>query len=91
MKINFTTNNVINIYKSNRVSQNSNINKSNKSDSIEISNVSKEIAKYLSLAKDYDIINEKVDKIKEQIKNSKYDIDTEKLSKSILKELKGCE
>lgn len=91
MKINFTTNNVINIYKNNRTVQNSNTTKSYKADTIEISNVSKEIAKYLSVAKDYEIINEKVDRIKDQIKNSKYDVDTDKIAKSILKELKGCE
>lgn len=91
MKINFTTSNIINIYKNNRTIQNNNTVKANRADSIEISNVSKEIAKYLSVAKDYDVVNEKVDRIKEQIKNSKYDIDTDKIAKSLLKELKGCE
>ncbi|WDC83918.1 flagellar biosynthesis anti-sigma factor FlgM [Caloramator sp. mosi_1] len=91
MKINFSTNNVINIYKKNTVNSEGNKKKLNKSDSIEISDVSKEISKYFNMAKEYDIINEKIDKIKAQIKNNKYEIDTEKIAKSILSELKGSE
>lgn len=88
MKINFNSNNVINIYKNNVAKiKNENI-KNNKSDSVEISNMSREISKYLDAAKTCDICNEKLDKIRELIKNNKYEIDTNKIAKSILNEIK---
>lgn len=88
MKINFNSNNVINIYKNNAIKTNKDNMKTNKSDSVEISSISREISKYLDAAKSCDICNEKLDKIRELIKNNSYEIDTNKIAKAILKEIK---
>lgn len=88
MKINFNSNNVINIYKSNITKQNKDNIKVNKSDSVEISSIGREISKYLDAAKSCDVCNDKIDKIRELIKNNTYEIDSNKIAKAILKEIK---
>lgn len=88
MRVNFNSNNVINIYKNNQVKSKDNIKKDIKSDSVEISSISREISKYLETAKDYEVYNEKVEKIKQLIKDNKYSIDTNALAKSILNDIK---
>lgn len=90
MKISLNTSNVINIYKNNN-KHNSIENKKNKKDTIEISNTSKELAKYINAAKDYDIYNEKIEKLQKLIKDNKYFIDSEEIAKSIINELKERE
>lgn len=88
MKINFNSNNVINIYKNNITKQNKENIKVNKSDSVEISSIGREISKYLDAAKSCDVCNDKIDKIRELIKNNTYEIDSNKIAKAILKEIK---
>lgn len=90
MKISLNTSNVINIYKNNN-KHNSIENKKNKKDTIGISNTSKELAKYINAAKDYDIYNEKIEKLQKLIKDNKYFIDSEEIAKSIINELKERE
>jgi negative regulator of flagellin synthesis FlgM len=79
---------VINVYKNNANVNKKDENKKTAGDRIEISNTGREISKYVEIAKNTEIKNNRVDEIKELIKQGKYNIDSEKLAKGILDEMK---
>lgn len=91
MKIQFNVNKVISAYGQNSKKEKIN-NKNNLiKDRIDISDEGREIAKYIDSAKDIDIKNKRVDDIKMLIKQNSYYVNSEELSKSILKQMKDSD
>jgi flagellar biosynthesis anti-sigma factor FlgM len=79
---------VINMYQQgSKVNKTDNIKKT-PGDRIEISNVGKEISKYVEIAKNMDISTGRADEIKNLIKEGKYKVDNEKIARSILEAAK---
>jgi flagellar biosynthesis anti-sigma factor FlgM len=87
VRIRLDVNNVINIYNKNAKSV-AKENPSRKSDIIEISKEGKEIAKFLEIAKNIEIETKDVERIKNLIKEGKYQINDEDLARSILNFMK---
>lgn len=82
---------VINIYQ-----QGSKVNKTDnekkvQGDRIEISNAGREISKYVEIVKNTDISTSRADEIKKLIKEGRYQIDSEKIAKSLLEAAKDCD
>lgn len=87
MKIEFNVNKALDIYKSNTKADLSKTKVSQK-DTIEISSKGKELSDYVKIAKDTELKNDKVDKIKKLIKEKNYKVDSYKLADSIMKYIK---
>lgn len=91
MKIGLNVNKVINVYKQNTKIQNKENLKINKYDRVELSVTGKEISKYIEMAKCSSIDDKRVEEIKKAIRNNTYEINTEKLAKSILNTMKDSD
>ncbi len=85
MKIEGNRNIVLNLYKQNTLKLSSN-NEIKNSDKIELSKLGKEISKYIEDSSSFN--TNKVEEIKEKIKNGTYKVNEEELAKSILDEIK---
>ena len=86
MKVEGNRNIVLNLYKQNTLKL-SNSNEIKNSDKIELSKLGKEISKYIEDSSCCNISN-RVEEIKEKIKNGTYKVNEEELAKSILDEIK---
>ena len=91
MKIGMNVNKIINVYNNSTKNCSQGTKAVQKGDRIEISTTSKEISKYIEMSKNTEIKNQRVDEIKELLKEGKYKVDSDKLAKSILEHIKGSE
>lgn len=91
MKIGINVNKVINTYNQSSKVNKTNVKKNDNRDKIDISNESREISKYIEAANNTEIKNQRIDEIQRLIKQNKYEVDTEKLTRSILNSIKDSD
>lgn len=87
MKIEMNVNKAVDIYKNNTKID---LNKSrvSKKDTIEISSKGKELSEYVKIAKDTELKNDKVDRIKKLAAEKNYKVDSYKLADSMIQYIK---
>jgi negative regulator of flagellin synthesis FlgM len=87
MKIEMNVNKAVDIYKNNTKID---LNKSrvSKKDTIEISSKGKELSEYVKIAKDTELKNDKVDRIKKLVAEKNYKVDSYKLADSMIQYIK---
>ncbi|MEG0371065.1 MAG: flagellar biosynthesis anti-sigma factor FlgM [Clostridium sp.] len=88
MKIEGKNNVVMNLYTNNKTILNNRNNSIKSSDRIEISCKGKEMSKYIEEYKDLELINDKILEIKEKVKQGQYEVNSEKLARVIISDIK---
>ena len=91
MKIGIDVNRVTNAYSSNYKSDKTKDSRKAAGDKVDISNVGRELSKYVELAKNSELSNKKVDEIKNLISNNQYSVDSSALAQNILEYIKGSD
>lgn len=88
VKISSDINRILNVYNSTAKSEKINSSKQSAKDQVAISSAGRELSKYVELAKNSELTNNKVDQIKKLISNNQYKVDSGILAKNILEFIK---
>jgi flagellar biosynthesis anti-sigma factor FlgM len=91
MKIGFNVNKAINAYNQGTKVNTASVKKNENRDKIDISNEGREFLKYIDAANSTEINNKRVEEIQALLKQNKYEVDSEKLARSILNTIKDSD